>query len=122
VKSEEEEEKKKNEIFINQFLSLFLSFSRSVSSTVISLNFGPIHIRCCLVWILLRFCYARPPVVHSRAGQGSLLLSLFASPPMFSRYISLWLILVVVVVVVVWFRLRLFEQFKFEKDPNSRSG
>jgi hypothetical protein len=41
---------------------------------------------------------------------------------MFSRYISLWLILVVVVVVVVWFRLRLFEQFKFEKDPNSRSG
>lgn len=62
-------------------------------------------------------------MVHSRAGQGSLLLSLFASPPMFSRYISLWLILVVVVVVVVvWFRLRLFEQFKFEKDPNSRSG
>jgi hypothetical protein len=48
---------------------------------------GPIHIRC-LVWILLRFCYARPPVVHSRAGQGSLLLSFFYSdsPPSFHTF------------------------------------
>lgn len=55
---------------------------------------GPIHIRC-LVWILLRFCYARPPVVHSRAGQGSLLLSFFFTPILRLVSIhSLWLIFV----------------------------
>ena len=58
------------------------------------LQLGPIHIRC-LVWILLRFCYARPPVVHSRAGQGSLLLSFFFTPILRLVSIhSLWLIFV----------------------------
>lgn len=67
----------KKEWNIHKPVLLFSYSLRSVSSTILSLNFGPIHIRC-LVWILLRFCYARPPMVHSRAGQGSLLLGTYA--------------------------------------------